>query len=349
MLAMLVVAVAVPALAGEGRKPLWQPIVINPGQEGKYIVTRDIQANPGMPIVDIQPGVVSVDIDLNGFTLYGMDTDIIRARGVDNLTVRNGMLSGGTADGIHVEDSRKVVIEDVKAQVQGGVGFALLEVATTTLRRNILFASGSAGILIDGQFLDPMRKVEGTIEDNQLFECGDGIIVLNGDSYAVLNNRVEITLNGDGIRANTCDACLIAENTVKKAMAMGIVLDEGRVCKLYNNVVHGSGAEGIALLVSTQDCLVLNNLSSENAANGFVTDGMRNHIDQNVFNFNGQAGVWFTPNATDNTIGRNTLRANQVAPGPCAFTPAPCFWPDYCDDGINNTSFGDNMGPGPGC
>jgi len=34
---------------------------------------------------------------------------------------------------------------------------------------------------------------------------------------------------------------------------------------------------------------------------------------------------------------------------PTAFTPAACAAPDICVDAIGTTSFGDNMGPRPGC
>ncbi|UCF68452.1 MAG: right-handed parallel beta-helix repeat-containing protein [Acidobacteriota bacterium] len=179
------------------------------------------------------------------------------------------------------------------------------------------------------------QGVRGGHRPSQRLECG------------VFNNRVEQTTIGDGIRANVCYGCLVADNTVQAAAAFGIVLDESRVCKLYDNVVYRSQAEGIALLQATEDCLVLNNVSSQNGANGFITDGFRHHIDQNVFNFNGQSGLCI-PGA-DNTFGRNTTRANGAICGPCSSNPPACVPPDVCLYGPGNSSFGDNMGPNPGC
>ena len=99
----------------EGRIPIWQyPTVIT--TPGKYIVTRNITQNPGMPVIDVLPGTVAVDIDLNGFTLYGLDFDVIRAQGVDSLTVRNGSIHFGLGSGIWVEEARKVIVEDVKIE-----------------------------------------------------------------------------------------------------------------------------------------------------------------------------------------------------------------------------------------
>ena len=69
VLALIITVAALQAYAGEGRTPIWQPTQINPGNEGKYIVTRDITAAPGAPVIEVFPGTVAVDIDLNGFTL----------------------------------------------------------------------------------------------------------------------------------------------------------------------------------------------------------------------------------------------------------------------------------------
>jgi hypothetical protein len=45
----------------------------------------------------------------------------------------------------------------------------------------------------------------------------------------------------------------------------------------------------------------------------------------------------------DNTIGRNTARGNPG--GPCTAPPGPQNTTDFCDEGFNNTSFGDNFLP----
>ena len=350
---LLVLALsALPALGAEGKTPVWQPIAIGPGMEGHYILTRDVMAIPGVPAIDVLPGTVAVQIDLNGFTLYGSDTDVIRVTGADSVTITNGTIMFGGGSGIHATDCRKVVVEDVRVQFTRIYGIELVNVANYTLKRNIFVSDPQiedpmdGGIWVDGT--GAAEPLEGVIEDNQISNVASGITVQIGSSVSIRDNRIENTFAGDGIRVWACDGCMIAENTIQRSMGMGILLEEVNVCKIYNNVVFGC-VEGIMLVGQTSDCILLDNNSSQNMANGLLVDGMRNHIDRNVFNFNGLAGIWFTQGAQDNTFGRNTVRANQMAPSGCGATPPPCFPPDICDDNGSNTSFGDNMGPGPGC
>ncbi|RLE16480.1 MAG: hypothetical protein DRJ50_15035 [Actinobacteria bacterium] len=351
-LVLLLALSTLPAFGAEGKTPVWQPIVIGPGMEGHYIVTRDILGLPGMPVIDVLPGTVAVQIDLNGFTLYGSDTDAIRVNATDSVTITNGTIMGGAGSGVNAIDCRKVVIEDVKIQFTQRFGIELVNVANFTVKRNIMVSDSAAanfmlgGVWVDGTLAaDP---VEGVIEDNQVSNVASGITVQNGSSVSIRDNRVENAFAGDGIRVWVCNGCMIAENTIQESQGMGILLEEVNVCKIYNNVVFGC-VEGIALFGQTSDCILLDNNSSRNMANGLMVDGMRNHIDRNVFNFNGLAGIWFTQMSQDNTFGRNTVRANQMSPSGCVATTPPCFAPDICDDVGSNTSFGDNMGPGPGC
>jgi parallel beta-helix repeat protein len=347
-----------PLHADEGRIPIWQPIVITPGpgpgfHEGKYILTRDVSAIPGMPVVDILGGTVAVDIDLNGFTMYGLDADVIRASGVDSLTIANGTIMGGLADGILAADCRKVVIRDLKIEFVRGIGIHLATVDNFAVRRNMLVAHAALpmviGILVDG--IPAPTPLEGVLEGNHVSGALTGLSVNVGSSVAIRDNRIEDAGGGDGIRVSVCDACIVAENTVQRAVGRGIVLESVNVNKIYNNLVFGA-VEGIALVGNSSDCLVLHNDASQNTGSGLVVDGQRNRIQENVFNFNGTYGIWFQGNAGGNTFGRNTARGNQMMVSPCMFTPAPCAPPDVCDDGMlpgSNTSFGDNMGPGPGC
>ncbi len=337
----------IPAFAGEGRNPVWQPLTIGPGQEGKYILTRDVLAPIGGPAIDILPGTTTVDIDLNGFMIHGSDQPIIRSSGVDVLTIRNGTLAGGTLEAVHAVQGQKVVIEDVKAYGQGAAGFYLSEIAVVALRRNVVSNEGGDGIYVDNT--PSMMPVEGTIADNQIKDCFGGITVLLGNSVAIQNNRIATTTAGDGIRANDCTACLVSENTVMGTVGMGIVFESARASRVLDNLVFNAQVEGIALLSTSQDMLVLNNVSSGNTGNGIYCDGLRNHIDRNLLTRNGMAGLFLSNFATDNTFGRNTVRANGAPPSGCMANPPGCLSPDVCVDGPGNSSFSDNMGPNPGC
>ena len=97
-LVILICAVALPALAAEGRIPIWQyPTIIT--APGKYIVTRNISAAGGpMPVIQIQ--VPDVDIDINGFTLDASGSPVPVIYIIDDIVdvvIRNGNLVGGSA------------------------------------------------------------------------------------------------------------------------------------------------------------------------------------------------------------------------------------------------------------
>jgi len=355
-LALLLAMTAIPALAAEGRIPVWQPISISPGGEGMYILTRDILAS-GAPAITIMPGTVAVDINLNGFTIYGAaGFNVIQAVGVDSLTVRNGTIMGGGGDGIFTMECRKVVVEDVKVQFTDTNGISLNYVANFAIRRNIIHAAAhGVGILVDGSSVDPFMYLEGTIEGNLIRECGGGISVMLGSSVAIINNRIEAPTAGNGIFISPgpqqempgCVACLIAENTIQEASANGIWLSWFQNGKVHNNVVTWSGGEGIWLDAGSDNNLVLDNVAGQNGSNGMLVDGSNNHLERNVLSQNGFAagmgfGLWIRTGVS-NTYRGNTGRANGG--GPCMGMPATT---DICDDPSSSISpLTDNVMPFP--
>jgi hypothetical protein len=362
-LALVLALTALPALAAEGRIPIWQPTQIAPGGEGKYILTRDVVANAAQPVaIDILPGTVAVDIDLNGFTIYGI-ANAIQARGVDSLTVRNGTIMGSNADGIHAEECRKVVVEDVKIQFTEGYGLALLNVQNFAVRRNIVVHAGNEAIYVDGTWIDPFTVVEGTIEDNLMRECFRGVTLYYGSSVAIRNNRIEATW-GDGIFISPgpndvdtgCVACLIIENTIQEAQGNGMWLSYFEGGKVHNNAVTRCGAEGIFIDFLSRDNLILDNVVTRSGSNGLIIQSDFNHVERNVLNENGWFGagwgLYFFQGAVGNTYRGNTAQGNA---GPAAACPGFPATFDFCDGsgGANTSPFaamgfgGDNLMPGP--
>jgi hypothetical protein len=348
-LALMLALTAIPALAAEGRIPIWQPITITPGMEGKYILTRDILA-AGIAAIDIQPGTVSVDIDLNGFTIYGsVGVNSIQARGVDSLTIRNGLIHGGGGDGIAAFECRKVVIEDVKIEYVDNHGIGLYYVLNFAVRRNIVHgAQAGDGIYVDGTWIDPFMYLEGTIEDNLVRECGGGISVIYGSSVAILNNRIEAAMT-DGIFTSAgpiqdtpgCVACLIAGNTIQEAFSVGMWLSYFQNGKVYNNVVTWSGQQGIWFDQGSNDNLVLDNVSGHNGQDGILSHGNQNHFERNVLNMNGLWGlqIW----GTDSVYRGNMGKGNAGVPAACFGVPATT---DICDHTFTGTSpLTDNVMP----
>jgi len=361
--ALLMVLAALPTPAAEGRIPIWQPTQIAPGGEGKYVLTRDVVATAAQPVViDVLPGTVAVDIDLNGFTIYGM-ANAIQAIGVDSLTVRNGTIMGSNADGIHAEECRKVVVEDVKIQNTEGRGITLLNVQNFAVRRNIVVVAGNEAIYVDGTWIDPFVLADGVIEDNLLREAARGVTLYYGSSVAIRNNRIE-RMFGDGVfvspgpnNADTgCVACLIVENTIQESEANGMWLSYFEGGKVYNNAVTRCFAEGIFVDFLSRDNLLLDNVVTRSGSNGMIIQSDFNHVERNVLNENGMAGqgfgLYFFQGAVGNTYRGNTAQGNV---GPAAACPGFPATFDFCDGsgGANTSPFaamglaGDNLMPGP--
>jgi parallel beta-helix repeat protein len=335
------VLITLPALAGEGRQPIYQPTVIN--TPGKYIVTRNISAaGMGMPVIDIQSP--DVDVDLNGFTLTGDPLfPVVLAFQVDNVTVRNGTVKDGET-GVRfkgnqdLEPFRKAVAEDINA-IGGTWGIWLSDYTDFAIRRNNVTRTGGDAILVQGH-ID--HTTMGTIEHNRIYDIEDpGIVVTKGSSVAILNNRIEDLLDGPGIHYGNGSGGLIEGNTVLRTLtgAHGIEIYDSKGCKVANNVVREVAGNGIYLWPgSTTDTLVVENVVSNSGGNGLRVEGSLNHLECNVLTSNTGEGLHLTNSSSMNTYGRNTSRGN---------TGGACANVDFCDFGGGNSTFLDNLIPGP--
>ena len=93
-LCALLFTVAVSAVAGEARIPIWEPTTIT--QPGKYIVTRDFSGAGGITNIIIDSA--DVDLDLNGMTLRNPSSaqpTIEVNDSVHRVRIHNGTLLNG--------------------------------------------------------------------------------------------------------------------------------------------------------------------------------------------------------------------------------------------------------------
>lgn len=358
LLALLTTAFAVaPALAAEGRTPVFLPGSVL-AADGKYILTRNLIA-PGGPVITICGA--NVDLDLNGMLVTNTGGgETITTAGcpgvVDHVTIRNGTIAGG-APGIFVQGlTRKVDIEDVRIKDTAfPAAIHLLDVEGAAIRRVEITDSTNSGIVWNGGGVK-----HGTIEHNLIRRAAGGMFIFGCSSLAILNNRIEEG-GGSGIFMVNCNASLLAENTIERKGVEGIVIRNGRGNKLLDNLVVECGSHGIYLDGNTVDTLVLNNNSSANGfapgppGHGLLVEGQRNLIERNVLNANAGAGLIFLGGgaggaACGTTYGRNTARGNGLAGG-CGAAPPGQLPPDFCDTAVGcvlpNTSYGDNLMPGP--
>ena len=348
-LAVACTLTAVPPLtplssAAEGRTPIFAPTTIT--ADGKYIVTRNIGPAPTALITVLSS---NVDIDLNGFVLDNGATpspviSIALAGGVEQITIRNGSLRGGSAGIDASVPATKAVFEDLKIQGPGGTGIHLIDASSLAIRRNLVTAPGGVAILIDGA----ATAHSGTIEGNVVRDAGNGIQVFNGSSLTVLGNRIEGGA-GNGIELVSGDGCLLSENTIERVTGMGINLANSIGNKLYDNVVREAKSHAIHLDPASNDNLVVMNSATNNGfglpgGHGLFVEGRQNLIDRNILNSNSGFGLRFTAGSASNTFGRNMARGNGGGVAPCA---SGLFPPNSCNDGAGNSSFGDNLIPGP--
>jgi len=343
-LCALVFAGTLPALAAEGRIPIFGPGPI--GADGKYVVTRDIFGTGAGPVIDIL--APNVDIDLNGFTLTepAGAFPVINVPGifVTHLTIRNGSLNFGSLGIEAPVPGDKIVIEDVKIEFPAATGIHVLDILSIAIRRVMIQGGAATGILIDG--LAPQTAV---IEDSVIRDVGGNGIEFMSGSITVLNNKLAGTGGagppGGAITLTAADSSLVSENTIVGSGTEGIFVSNTRGGKLFDNLVQSSVSHGIHLDPGSAGILVLNNVATGNGfglpgGHGLFVEGFLNHLDRNTLNSNSGYGLFFTGGGS--TFGRNMARANG-GPAGCPLL----FPPNSCDAGLGNSTFGDNLIPGP--
>jgi parallel beta-helix repeat protein len=360
-LALLCVTAPI-TLAAEGRTPIWLPGTAITA-DGRYIVTRNITSAAGFPVIDIQSPARRVELDLNGFTLDGGGSTavMISTQFAEEIVIRNGLIVNaprGVERPAGLPVASTVVIEDMQIRDAWNTAIYLHDVENPVVRRvnivNADIAAAGNGIEIDG----PTVFKNGTIEHNTVRAAFHAIRVYRGSAFAIRHNRIE-TPFGHGITVDRCVGCLIEKNTISDADNDGIILWEAsNGCKIYNNIVHRGEVHGIHIGEDCFDNLVLDNVIRESGwggapapglggGDGLYVEGHRNHIERNTVNYNDRCGILLQ--GSDNTFGRNLARGNDPAViGWCAPLCAfGLFPPDSCDAGPGNSSFGDNLIPGP--
>ncbi len=336
---LMVSAVALPAVAVEGRIPVFAPGPIV--ASGKYIVTRNLPAGVN-PIITI--AAAKVDLDLNGFEIgsggAGFPAISISAPASD-VAIRNGTLTGSIEMAAGVSAST-VVIEDVRIQeFVGGWSIQLLNVGKAAIRRVAVESGFGRGILVDGW--GASYKGVSIIEGCSLQTHVDSAIKVMDGQYAVRDNVIS-TDNTHGIVLENAAGSIVAGNIVR-AGATGIFLNGGSGHKVFNNVVNQCFFHGIHVL--SDGNMILDNLVTgcgfNSGEHGIFVQGNRNHIGRNTLNNNFGYGLAFAAGSTANIYGGNMARGNTGPVVACG----PLFPPNSCDLGAGNTTYGDNLIPGP--
>jgi parallel beta-helix repeat protein len=360
-LALLCLAVPL-TMAAEGRIPIWLPGTAITA-DGSYVVTRNLTGGAGIPLIEIRDPARRVELDLNGFTLEGAGDNavVITTQNAEEIVIRNGLIVRAP---IAVERpgllpvAGTVVIEDMQIRDATVTGIYLSDVKNPVIRRVNILNDDDAGPVGNGIELDGNAVFKnGTIEQNTIRTAFNAIRVWWGSAVAIRHNRIE-TPFGHGIVVERCVGCLIEKNTISDADNDGIILwEQSNGCKIYNNTVHRGEVHGIHIGEDCFDNLILDNVIRESGwggspqpgvgnSDGLFVEGHRNHIERNTVNYNDRCGILLV--GSGNTFGRNLARGNDPGGfGLCAALPCALFPPNSCDMGPGNSSFGDNLIPGP--
>ena len=336
--------------AAEGRTPVWASGTVITAS-GRYIVTRNLTPVAASPVIDI--AAPDVDLDLNGMVLDGDGAafPVIRVSAPEIVHIHGGTLRGGSASIDVNAPAVRVVIEDVRSENANGNGIHLMDPEVFVIRRVVVNAASADGIRIDGAAIK-----QGSIEDCVIQRTTLGITLQTGASVAIVNNRIQNLSNlgaAHGIAIQSCNGCLVSENTIQNADGEGIRAFAVSGTKFFDNVVQNAGGTGLHIDAGSANDLVLNNALNGNGffgaggGHGLLIEGKQIFVQGNALNGNSGFGLRFAPGSQNNTFGRNMARGNSgAAVGPCAGVPT-LFPPNSCNDGLVNTTYGDNLIPGP--
>jgi parallel beta-helix repeat protein len=187
------------------------------------------------------------------------------------------------------------------------------------------------------------------VRENQVENmAGDGISLNLTGGVHLIGNAIGGSGAGLGMKIQASRSCLLAQNVVSDcALSSGIQVGGGTIgCLILNNMISSNAGHGLAIDDSTK-IKVQGNVVSENGAYGIgLFDADHCEVRDNTLSGNAFFGLNFDSTSDGNTYGDNTIRDNAGSgcgnPG-----PATCGGSDLCDDGTGNTSFGDNLAPGP--
>jgi hypothetical protein len=330
---LIVLASALPALAGEGRVPLYQATTIT--SPGRYVVTRNI-SSAGI-VLTINAG--DVEIDMNGFVLRNAAGGaVITSNGFNNITLRNGTLLNG-GDGVVILNAEKVHLEELRCVSQTGFGIYLESVTDFTLRGNKVLHAGADGIRVDAA--GAAAPVQGSIEHNLVEDVDSGIVLAGGTSVSIRNNRVHQTNGAAGIQILDSSVVSVTDNTIKFSATQGLFLSNTASSLLARNVIDKAATHGIELDNATFDSRVVGNVAASSGRFGLFVGGARNHLESNVLNANTDWGLMLAPPAANNVFRGNTVMGNTGL-ALCGLVVAPN---NICDDGAGDHTGGDNFTP----
>lgn len=278
---------------------------------GGYVVDRNLSLGSGN---GISVTASDVTIDLNGFVLTGDPLGgghgVHVATGVENVTIKNGVLRNWGADGVHAWDAERVTVRDLQIYNSGGNGVAMNKAelidaiakdsglagarlkaggsgATCTLTVRFLpTRNGGGGIVIEGP--GEVRISDSDVTGN----TGHGISWISSEA----NETFRLTLAGVTCDDNTLDGIHM---DLSGLAAKGVLLLSSGTGKPKISA-SGNGGNGVTVVANAVDAFLdikVGPVKGEFANNGghgmYVYGGTKGSIDLDGSDFSGntQAGL----------------------------------------------------------
>jgi hypothetical protein len=303
---------------------------------GNYYLTGDLVGEFGKHGIEIAAS--NVTIDLMGFELFGVfgTVDAINGQAAPaGVTVRNGRVSNWGDEGIDLESTDDVVIEDVVASGCGGWGVSAGD--------NSIVRDCAADACVIGVYVRGHGVVQGCAAVNNTSDgihlgwgshaahctskdnAGNGFEIGNGCSVsdcASMSNGATGFRVGEGSSVTRCtsyqdilygvragEGTTVADCTVRFARPAGIWLEDYAVAR--NNTVSQTINDGI---VAADSCTVHGNSVLEagvstNFGHGIRVTGTDTRVE---FNQVTDCDLGYKIEGTGNLIARNTSSGNTT-------------------------------------
>ena len=337
-------AMVLPAAAGDGRIPLYQPTVI--AQPGSYVVTRNISSSTG-PIFDIQAHGVTLDLGGHTLSVSGVAAPALKISslgGIDPEPFRllNGSIIGGL-HGLHAPMGINpcMRLSNLSFRGQAGTGIKL-EGIKSLEATGIIVVETRVGIEISPPPADEMPMVrirEAQIRANGGIHCTNAVCSIRDSSLRIVPpadgtaNTPAILFNGargEAVGIIVVDTMPVGLSPVLDLRdSEGIIVVEtnvgvigapgagaGAPClsadamtkglSIVGGSFTGCGGDGIVLMAWHSS--ISGSLISGNRRNGVFLDGSDNLVRDVRIASNGGAGIWFE--AGRHIYMGNVLRGN---------------------------------------
>jgi len=324
LISILMLAAGPNLRAGEGRIPIWQPVVI--GAPGSYVVTQDITAASG-PILDVRIGGVSVDLNGHTITVSNMADPVVKissVMGIDPHPFR--IANGAIVGGMYGIQALNTVPRTLSLADLGITGASTAAVKVDHLgdleATGIVVVDTKTAFDMTGPSPTPDGQRPAALIRASILHADVGV-VCDGVTCGVMNSA--ITSCGTGIRLMAAEGSRVSGNSFD--------VPGGDVCfnpqpEPPGDTIHIQGSPGVHVTGNTLrgwsastganhgitgDDMSGNALIVDNLISGYGDDGIHTSSHHGLFRSNGIGGnggngIWLSGNyclVDDNRIGGN--------------------------------------------